>query len=125
VGLSRTVATAVAILLAMSSGAAVGDQYPTDCVALRQRRVDDSLSTPEIDAIERQVRRVSDDPIIRITFERRKRSGFVDRVQVRLLDHCNEGGAGGHLLQFRRLKSGWRLDRRRDGRWASVRDVVY
>jgi hypothetical protein len=28
-------------------------------------------------------------------------------------------------LQFRRLKSGWHLDRRRDGRWASVRDVVY
>jgi hypothetical protein len=43
---------------------------------------------------------------------------------VRLLAHCDEKSARGRLLYYRRLKSGWRFDRKQDGRWASVTDQV-
>jgi hypothetical protein len=126
-------AVVVGLLLTMVAGAPV-DASPTpaappDCVSRqqRQRRVDDGLSALEVDAIERDVRRRNDDPIIGITFERRRRSDLINHavVQVKLLGRCDATSAGGRLLYFRRLKSGWRLDRRRDGRWASATEVWY
>jgi hypothetical protein len=88
--------------------------------------VDDGLSAPEINAIERDVRQRSDDPIVGISFER-KRSGRIDHaaVQVRLLDRCDDTSAEGRVMYFRRVKGGWRLDRGRNGRWSSVTQVVY
>jgi hypothetical protein len=85
------------------------------------------LSASEIDSIEREVRQHSEDPIVAITFEPRKRSGRGNHavVKVRLLGYCDETRAGGRVLYFRRLKNGWCFDHKRDGRWASVTDVVY
>jgi hypothetical protein len=126
-------AVVVRLLLATDAGALVHDSpspaAPAGCVSRHQRhrRVDDGLSALEIDAIERDVRRESDDPIIGITFERKQRSGRINRavVEVKLLGRCDETSAAGRLVYFRRQKNGWRLDRKRDGRWASVKDVVY
>ena len=104
----------------------LGSAVRPECVARYQRCVDDGLSATEIDSIESETRQHSLEPVIAITFARRKRSALVDHavVEVKVLSHCDEISAGGRYFYFRRLKSGWRLDPKRNGRWKSVTDIV-
>jgi hypothetical protein len=121
---------ALGVLIAMSTEAAADDKgsptHPSpSCVARHKRHVDNRLSGAEIDAIEYQVRQDTKNPVIEITFERRK-GGNRPSVVVKVLDRCDdEEGAAGPLLYVRRFKGEWRLDRRRMGRWSSVKTVVY
>ncbi len=110
---------------------AVADEPPRpapsqECIARYQRGVDDGLSASEIDSIKDEVRRQSDDPIVAITFEPTKRSGRASHavIKVKLLGYCDETRAGGRNLYFRRVKNGWRFDRKLLGSWASGTDII-
>jgi len=81
--------------------------------------VRNGLSVSEVDAIEQEVRRHTTDPIIEISFRRRRRSKVVNRavVEVKILDHCNDRSAAGRFAYVHRTKKGWRLDSRSRGGW--------
>jgi hypothetical protein len=99
-----------------------GSAAPTlspECVARLGRRIDERLTTIDVEAIEREVRLRHVEPIVSIGFARRHRSKSSDlrTVEVRLLRACSENSAEGSTVFLRRRGRGWRIDPGRAGYW--------
>jgi hypothetical protein len=100
---------------------------PRGCIAREGRRIDEGLTSADVEAIEREVRLRYRQPIVSFEFARDPRSKAPDlrTVQVNLLEECRENSVNGTTVYLKRRGRGWHRDPHHLGRWSRFADYTY